>query len=399
MAPPVTSPRRWLISAAVLAAVVAFTGPAGARPPSDRPVRYVSARAPFVGPGRDQAAFAPAHPATPFTSSAVRAGANPWRLAATIPGAVLRDVSFATTKIGYAVAELGKVYKTTDGGRTWTSVLNLGFPFYWYGVDALDANDVVISGFDNAAFTGLVRWTLDGGSTWSDDLVVAPSGWANRVRFADPNDGLAVDLVNLDAANEVQLTTTGGQTLQDWSSVVPDPDGGWFGADFTLLPDLTAYISGITECTSPDGGAAWTCTPPVDPVFDGAVEFVDHRFGWVGGGSISPTVEGWAYRTADGGATWSSRTLHSPWPVRDLEFLGPQVGFAAGGNVFSGVGGIYASSDGGRTWGLDVDTGAEMTSCTTLAKARATQVWCVGTDGSFNGVVYWLRDPTGGWTP
>src|SRR5262249_39019757 len=200
--------------------------------------------------------------------------------------------------------------------------------------------------------------TLDGGATWSDDLVVVQSAWANRVRFAGTNDGLTVDLVNLDVANEVQLTSTGGQTLQDWSSVVPDPEGGWFGADFTLLPDLTAHISGITECTSPDGGASWTCTPPVDPVFDGAVEFVDHRFGWVGGGSISPTVEGWPSRTPDGGARWSSRTLHSPWPVRDLEFLDPQVGFAAGGNVFSGVGGVYASTDGGQTWALDVDTGA-----------------------------------------
>ena len=27
--------------------------------------------------------------------------------------------------------------------------MNVGFPYYWYGVYALDADNVVISGFDN----------------------------------------------------------------------------------------------------------------------------------------------------------------------------------------------------------------------------------------------------------
>jgi photosystem II stability/assembly factor-like uncharacterized protein len=354
-------------------------------------VRYVSARLPFLGPARELGAVRPARTETGIPQATVRPGANPWRLLGTIPGSVVRDISFATPRIGYAVAELGRVWKTTDGGRTWISVLNLGFPYYWYGVDALDSDHVIISGFDNAAFTGLVRWTSDGGATWSADVMVTPNGWANRVRFAGALDGLVVDLVSLDAPNKVQYTTNGGEGEQDWTSVVPDPDGGWFGSDFTVLPDLTAYISGITECTSPSGGAAWTCRPPVDPVFDGAVEFLNHQVGWVGGGSIAPAVEGWAYRTIDGGATWSDRTLHAPWPIRDIEFLSRRVGWAAGGDVFSGVGGMYFSSDGGQTWGLDVDAGAEMLSCTYLKRQTTLLVWCAGTDGSFDGVVYGLR--------
>src|SRR5213078_840232 len=95
--------------------------------------------------------------------------------------------------------------------------------------------------------------------------------------------------------------------------------------------------------------------PSVDSVFDGAVDFVNHRYGWVGGGEISPNVEGWVHRTTDGGTTWSGR---------NLDFLGSKVGWAAGGNIYSGVGGMYFSTDGGRTWSLDADTGAEMSSCT-----------------------------------
>jgi photosystem II stability/assembly factor-like uncharacterized protein len=354
-------------------------------------VRYVFARSPILGLGRELGVLRPAQPSSPVPAARVSPQANAWLHLATISGAVLRDISFATPSIGYAVAELGQVWKTSDGGTTWTSVLNLGFPYYWYGVDALSPNHVVISGFDNQAFTALARWSEDGGATWSDDILLADQGWANRVRFVGSQHGLAVDLVNLDAANKVQYTSTGGQTEQDWTSAVPDPDGGWFGADFTLLPDGAAYISGITECQSPSGGAGWTCEPPVDPVFDGAVDYVDHQHGWVGGGTIAPSVEGWAYRTADGGATWSDRTLHSPWPVRDIEFLTQRIGWAAGGDLFSGVGGMYFSSDGGQSWTLDADTGAEMLSCTSLRRGDRVRVWCVGTNGSFQGVVYALE--------
>jgi photosystem II stability/assembly factor-like uncharacterized protein len=224
-------------------------------------------------------------------------------------------------------------------------------------------------------------------------VVITTDGWSNRIRFVGTQDGLVTGIVSLNSPNEAQYTSNGGGTSQDWTTVVPDQNGGWFGADFTFLPDLSAYISGITECFSPpgDGGATWRCRPSVDSVFDGAVEFVNHRYGWVGGGEISPNVEGWVHRTTNGGNTWSGRTLDAPWPIRDLHFLGPNVGWAAGGNVFSGVGGMYLTTDGGRTWTLDADTGAEMSSCTHLSGAPIVKVWCAGTNASFAGVIYVLR--------
>lgn len=391
---PIAAPPR-VLAGAVAVATLALVAPATrgtiASAAPARSVRVVSSRLPLVGPGRELGAVRSASLQGRRRAARLSPTAEPWRLLATIPGAVLRDVSFPTPKVGYAVAELGQVWKTTDGGTTWTEVLNLGFPYYWYGVDALDADNVAISGFDNSNFTGLVRWSHDGGATWSADLVITTDGWANRVRFATDDAGLVGSIVSLDSANEAQYTNNGGQTQQDWTTVVPDPSGGWFGADFTFLPDLTAYLSGITECTSPDGGANWTCGPSVDPVFDGAVEYRGRRYGWVGGGEISPSVEGWVHVTTDGGATWSGRTLDGPWPIRDILFLNRQVGWAAGGNVFSGVGGMYLSTDGGQTWSLDADTGAEMSSCASLRYGPKAQVWCVGTTGSFSGVVYSVR--------
>jgi hypothetical protein len=319
---------------------------------------------------------------------------SPWRLQATLPGAVIKDISFASPTVGYIAAELGRVWKTTDGGNTWTRIMNLGYPYYWYGVDALSENDVVISGFDNSNWRGLLRWSHDGGQTWSSDVVLTTRGWSNRVRFADDQHGLVINLIAQDR-RDAHYTTTGGQTAADWTATTIAPWTGWFGNQFSLLPNLRARVSGIHYCDSLDGGALWSCVPfGIDEVFDGATFFHDDLFGWVGGGTISPTVEGWVHRTADGGETWSGRTLEASWPIREIRFVTSTLGWAAGGNIYSGGGGLYFSGDGGRTWSLDLNSGAELDACDHSDPGPghpSFQVWCAGYDSSFAGKVYTLK--------
>jgi hypothetical protein len=196
---------------------------------------------------------------------------------------VIKDISFASPTVGYIAAELGRVWKTTDGGNTWTRIMNLGYPYYWYGVDALSKNDVVISGFDNSNTRGLLRWSHDGGQTWSSDVVLTTQGWSGRVRFADDQHGLVVNLLAQDR-RDAHYTTTGGQTAADWTATTIAPWTGWWGSQFSLLPNLRARVSGIHYCDSVNGGAAWSCIPfGIDEVFDGATFFHDDLFGWVGG--------------------------------------------------------------------------------------------------------------------
>jgi hypothetical protein len=51
---------------------------------------------------------------------------------------------------------------------------------------------------------------------------------------------------------------------------------------------------------------------------------------------------------------------------------------------------MYFSRDGGQTWSLDVNTGAEMDACDSHKTSTGIQLWCAGYDASFNGVVYTL---------
>jgi photosystem II stability/assembly factor-like uncharacterized protein len=327
---------------------------------------------------------APDPQAQPRSDSSVLP-ANSWQLLATLPGAIIHDLVFVSAKVGYAAAEGGQVWKTTDGGKTWHMVLNLGYPYYFYGV-AASGKVIAVTGFIDSATdqSGVLRRSEDGGTTWSSDVILTSNAWLQRIRFANANDGLILDLGD----GSAQYTTDGGATSSEWTPVVANPDDGWFGPQFSLLPNLHARASGINFCTSPNSGARWTCGPSVDSVFDGAVFFQGDSLGWVGGGEISPNVEGWVHLTTNGGKTWSARTLDGPWPIRQLIFVTSKIGWAAGGNIYSDVGGIYFTSDGGQTWSLDVNTGSEMDACDERALKVGHQVWCAGYDASFNGVIY-----------
>jgi photosystem II stability/assembly factor-like uncharacterized protein len=376
----------WLSRLLITSVVASVAATAFAQ--TDINVRHISGRSPVVGASREISTDRPGDVNGSSTPTHLGPSKNQWKLQATLPGTIIHDISFATAKIGYAAAEAGQVWKTTDGGTHWKEVLNLSYPWYWYGVHALNAKDVVISGFyDSKTVYGIARWSHDGGATWTDDIVVTPTGWAQRVRFSNSHDGLIMDLID-GSSNSAQYTTDGGHKAKDWTSVVDNSDGGWFGLQFSLLKNLHARASGINFCDSTNGGAAWTCGPPVDSVFDGPVFFANDKLGWVGGGEISPSVEGWLHRTTNGGKTWSGRKLDGPWPIREILFVNPNVGWAAGGNLYTNVGGIYFSGNGGKTWSVDVNTGAEMDACDSKPVGTKFQVWCAGYNGSLTGVIY-----------
>lgn len=311
-----------------------------------------------------------------------------WALRFSAANAILQDIDFADAQHGFAAGELGLVYRTTNGGTNWQPIMNLGFPYYWYGIDAITLQDVIVSGFNNQTGEGIVRWTHDGGSTWGSILTAHPTAWLDRVRFGDGLHGAATTI----GGGQVAYTANSGQSAGDWARATADPSGGWFAGNFTFLDNLRVFITGIRFCRSTDGGASWLALPSADPVFDGAAEFLDASLGYTGGGSISPSVQGWIHRTTDGGNTWSPRLTVTPYPVRTVRFGGTERGWAAGGNIYSGAGGIYGTTDGGDTWGLEMNTGAEMRG---LALVRASEdsldVWCCGYTAGYQGRIYQQR--------
>lgn len=82
------------------------------------------------------------------------------------------DMKMITTSIGYSVGAEGKNAKTTDGGTTWTS-MNDGFPipsgnFLYYTFRAVAFTDVNFGWIVGVvSSSGLVYKTTNGGTTWT----------------------------------------------------------------------------------------------------------------------------------------------------------------------------------------------------------------------------------------
>ncbi len=355
-------------------------------------VPHVSGVIPVQSPRRELSAIRTSAPNSEIQQPSESPFAtHTWKLLATLPQAVIHDLTFATPTVGFAVGEHGQVWKTVNGGKQWALVLNSDPNDYFFGVTALTVKDIVVSGIYASATSsnGVFRWSHDGGVTWTNDLSFGPT-WLQRVRFAKPQDGVIMNFGGGNVPTNVDFTTTGGKTVSNWKSAVSNPSGGWFDPQFSLLSNLRTRASGINFCSSLTGGSKWSCAPSVDSIFDGPVFFLNDNQGWVGGGEISPNVEGWIHRTTNGGKTWTSRILDGPWPIRSILFLNANVGWAAGGNFYTGVGGIYFSTDGGKTWSVDTTTSAEMGSCSQRPVAGKHQIWCAGFQGipSLASVIY-----------
>jgi photosystem II stability/assembly factor-like uncharacterized protein len=310
-----------------------------------------------------------------------------WRRLGTFANAVFTDLSFADDSVGYVSAELGQLYKTTNSGQSWTRIMNLGFPYYWYGVHALTRDRVIVSGFNNTSGAGIYRWTFDGGTTWDSIVPLDTGNWFGTVQFADSLHGIIVAAWN----GGVWRTENGGRHPEDWSYVQVDPARGWYSGSFTFLPNRHGYVTGITFCHSRDAGLTWDVQHSVDPVFDGGLSFPDTLNGWTGGGQISNPVQGWIHRTSDGGLTWTDRLIVTSEPIRSLLFLNETLGFAVGGNLYSGVGAIYSTTNGGDSWRQDINTASEMKGIDWQPAGDSVDVWCAGFNGSFTGSIYKTR--------
>ena len=311
-----------------------------------------------------------------------------WELKFSASGKVFKDVSFATPLVGYVVTELGAVYKTTNGGDNWAIVMNIGFPYYWYGVDALTADTVVIAGFNNQGniHSGVVRWSFDGGNTWTNDIVLSiPNGvgWLSHIHFFDSNRGI----VSAEFSGGMHYTTNGGKDTTSWNYVQINSDLGWFAGNIDADTSGNIFTTGIHFAHSSDYGISWLSGPSADNVFDGGVDFLENLLtGLTGGGQISTPVSGWTHKSIDGGQTWSQRLYSFPYPIRAVKLFNDTLGLAFGGNLYQEAGGIYITTDGGLNWNLDINTAAEMFSYDVITTSPSSMdIWCAGSTGGSTG--------------
>jgi photosystem II stability/assembly factor-like uncharacterized protein len=280
------------------------------------------------------------------------------------PGGDVSDVAVSTVDANVVLTGLapdgsigGTLYRSSDGGNTWSEV------------PALDGTSVFDIEFapapDNTTYLGTqdsVRRSTDGGISWTllnlgigandqvFDVAIDPS--APSILWAGIADALASQPVN------VMRSTDSGAT---WSNRTPplaapiscraiavDPTDS-----NTVIAAFGGDFGGGQVWTTTDGGDSWTDRSaglPNNPMQ--AVEYDGTRL-LVGGGQRFGSQNVGLYRSTDVGATWTP--LHDgTWHVLVVDAIAVDPNDAQTILVATDGGGVNRTTDGGSSWEIGI---------------------------------------------
>jgi photosystem II stability/assembly factor-like uncharacterized protein len=254
----------------------------------------------------------------------------------------------------YLLMTSSAILRTTDAGRTWTSVVTREmFTPEFTHIAYPDTGSIVYTSdsttYGSTWYHGMIEATTDGGSTWTRTVLPVPSRMSD-VAMVDRMHGLACAYVR-NAPGSLLRTSDGGLTWQ--SLPMPPRSAGPF--DLQMLgPDwwaMRAYdsISGTWGLfRTADAGVTWNRF--VVPEFTSSIDFINSLHAYAVGAVYSgdSQTHNRIDRTTDGGATWTTvlrRPVERWGSLREIAFADSAHGIAAGSE---GI--IYRTTDGGATW-------------------------------------------------
>lgn len=268
------------------------------------------------------------------------------------------DVFFLTPDLGWSVNGSGRIFKTPDGGLTWTKILDqpgtyfrcIGFRDSLHGF----AGNIGMDYFPNVSDAVPLYRTDDGGMSWQPVTTIS----------GDTPTGLcAIQVVTPDVI--VAGGRVGGPT-----HLLRSTDGGatWTGqsmaSQIAMITDLyfstpdTGFVFGGTNANiqfahakilrTVDGGATWTTVYESARPFEiiWKAHFPTHDAGYATVLSYAPnTLERFVAKTSDGGLNWSDLPLTGNGAKAfGVGFLTENTGWVGCDNS------IYETSDGGQNW-------------------------------------------------
>lgn len=191
-----------------------------------------------------------------------------------------------------------EIYTTTNGGATWQRVpassIQNGTPISgeggWTTVIEAVGDSTIMFGTNK----GRVFISNDRGFTWvatNTNMTLATNGGINEIAFTDPLNGIVTQ--NL-APVQIRRTNDGGMT---WTPVVYE--GPYLTNSLTAVPGTpstyvsTGAASGNTGITySHNAGNSWTYFPETELTQYLATDFVNPTTGWAGAFNVSSTEGG-----------------------------------------------------------------------------------------------------------
>ena len=234
-------------------------------------------------------------------------------------------IKFVDAKSGWVLADLGVgagsnavvVYQTSDGGETWVmkSINDPNHPDasdslplggLKFGITPLNMQTAWIFGVVYAPGTPYVYRTDDGGASWAQISLPLPPGGENaelameQLGIMSPDNTFLIMHVTGETFDLAVFTST--DAGKTWS-LTPTLIPGSGSADFLSAEEMVVY-NGNQFYVTRDAARTWSIIPP-DVLFGesfAGMDFVNTSTGWVV--TQDPANHRSLYRTSDGGATW-----------------------------------------------------------------------------------------------
>jgi photosystem II stability/assembly factor-like uncharacterized protein len=282
----------------------------------------------------------------------------------------------------------GRVFRTTDGGRSWDDVSPPGTEgLLFRDVEARSAETATILAIGPGDASRIYR-TTDGGATWVtafvnedpaafyDCMAFFPGG-RRGLALSDPVDGKFRILATRDSGRSWNVLPNDG--MPETSTEFGFAASG----DCLVTTGRTAYFGtgggAARVFRSDDHGLTWTATDSTIPAGEAAgvfaLAFRTPRQGIAVGGDFADPADGVdAVAVSRDGRNWRS--------AGDLTHLGEDVAYLPRGQVLIVTGesgdvmGTSVSGDGGRSWTQVSEDGYHTLDCT-----RDGSCWAAGGDG------------------
>lgn len=254
-------------------------------------------------------------------------GGTSWTLQLSIGGVYLRNIEFLNQDIGFLGTLANQFYKTIDGGNNWQLVTTIPGPVQ--AICGLDIVGTTVYGCGAYFSPAYIIKSIDSGSTWQ---FIDMSQYAEslvEVLFIDENLGFAS---GGDENGGVILKTVNGGL--SWSQIYNSGIPGeyvWKMQKLFSNPDIMfASVESVEPLNgkllkSTDGGNVWISKAVPDTHVQ-AVGFISENHGWMGGHGLG------FLETFDSGNTWTDIGLGST--LNRIQIFNEDLAYCSGKQIY-----------------------------------------------------------------
>ena len=248
------------------------------------------------------------------------------------------------------------LYKSTDFGATWNQVLFVADQagIIDLVIDPFNPTTLYASSWDrirtnqeSVVFGANAKiWkTTDGGATWNTVMSGLPTENKGRINLGISHDisgRLYASIV--DSTSNllgVYKTYNGGTTWNLLPQFGLDTDAlagfGWYFGNIYVNPndEDDVYLNGVQLWRTTDGGTNWSQNDP--PWWTYSVHADKHALGWLSSGGVVIGTDGGMYKSTDGGSNWTDIEYISNTQFYRVAFNPHEPGYYYGGAQDNGT--------------------------------------------------------------